>query len=271
MRKDGEKSNTEMGVQPMNVLTRSFRKIVNVFEQDSRLWGLTVSTALILAVVPILVVLGMVATIPHPDLFVWLTAEDSLLEWSQFVLIFTSSLIFAWSGFLLFQNHLGKIGSLYLIVALATFFVAGEEIAWGQRIFGWGTPEALEAVNSQHETTLHNISSAHSIFVYGMMLVAFYGVLMPILASLWWNQKRESFLERLLIPPLCLIPAFLMPFGYRFSRLALGVDTLFPKFIFVITKFSEVTELCLYFAVMVFAWLNLRQIRQTIPGEAPNL
>ena len=32
-----------------------------------------------------------------------------------------------------------------------------EELAWGQVIFGWKTPEALRELNAQNETTLHNI------------------------------------------------------------------------------------------------------------------
>ena len=38
------------------------------------------------------------------------------------------------------------------------FFVAfGEEISWGQRIFNWETPEAIEKINFQQETNLHNL------------------------------------------------------------------------------------------------------------------
>lgn len=250
---------------------RSIQKIADTFERDARFWGLTPTVALIIAIIPIIVVLGMVAAVRSPKLYVWLTAEDSLLEWTQFVLIFAASLIFAWSSILLFQNQQRKMAVLYLLVAFGTFFVAGEEIAWGQRIFGWTTPEALEAVNSQHETTLHNIGSAHPIFIYGTMIAGLYGVLIPMLASVWRNEKRESVSGHLLIPPLCLIPAFLMPFVYRFSRLALGVDALFPKLIFAITKFSEVTEVCLYFALMIFAGLNLRYIEATIPSHSRKL
>ena len=32
-----------------------------------------------------------------------------------------------------------------------------EELAWGQVIFGWQTPESIRSINAQQETTLHNI------------------------------------------------------------------------------------------------------------------
>jgi hypothetical protein len=42
---------------------------------------------------------------------------------------------------------------------LAAVYFAGEEVSWGQHLFGWQTPEVLQAVNRQSETNLHNISS----------------------------------------------------------------------------------------------------------------
>jgi hypothetical protein len=44
-----------------------------------------------------------------------------------------------------------------LILALLMFVCAGEEISWGQRIFGWDTPEKWSAMNAQVETNLHNL------------------------------------------------------------------------------------------------------------------
>jgi hypothetical protein len=46
-----------------------------------------------------------------------------------------------------------------LATTLGCVYFAGEELSWGQHLFGWGTPAYLEAVNDQEETNLHNISS----------------------------------------------------------------------------------------------------------------
>ena len=46
-----------------------------------------------------------------------------------------------------------------LLTTLGCVYFAGEELSWGQHLFGWGTPPALEAINDQEETNLHNISS----------------------------------------------------------------------------------------------------------------
>lgn len=41
--------------------------------------------------------------------------------------------------------------------AILFFFAAGEEISWGQRIFGWETNEYFMERNAQSETNLHNL------------------------------------------------------------------------------------------------------------------
>ena len=40
---------------------------------------------------------------------------------------------------------------------LLFFFAAGEEISWGQRIFGWQTSDYFMERNAQQETNIHNL------------------------------------------------------------------------------------------------------------------
>lgn len=45
------------------------------------------------------------------------------------------------------------------LVTLACVYFAGEELSWGQHLFGWETPESIGRLNDQRETNLHNVSS----------------------------------------------------------------------------------------------------------------
>jgi len=47
---------------------------------------------------------------------------------------------------------------LPVLFGIFFLFVAGEEISWGQRIFGLETPEVLQNHNVQGELNLHNLS-----------------------------------------------------------------------------------------------------------------
>jgi hypothetical protein len=235
---------------------------VQVFERDSRAWGLKRSQALGIAVIPIGIVLGMIALVPFFYVFLWLTAEDSAIEWAQFLMLLLAGLVFAWLGLRFLRGSQPRfMGALYLLVALGLFFIAGEEIAWGQRILGLETPARLEEINAQGEITFHNISWAHQIFIYAVMLCGMYGSLIPFV-RLFVQGERRTALSYLFVPPLCLVPAFIMPFGYRLSRLLFPLEEWFPRLIFPITKISEVTEVCLYFGVLAFAWLNVRRLFQ---------
>ena len=92
------------------------------------------------------------ATVPE-DHFFELIGASSLL---------VTSLLFLY-GFrvarkLLDKTWISLIKQLvYLGLALLFFFGAGEEISWGQRIFGFN-PEPLAQVNKQDELNLHNLS-----------------------------------------------------------------------------------------------------------------
>jgi hypothetical protein len=77
--------------------------------------------------------------------------EDGVFEWVTvvFFLVAAALFFFAWreSG-----------NAFYLLLALAFFVGAGEEISWGQRLIGFGTPQALATVNAQQEFNLHNLA-----------------------------------------------------------------------------------------------------------------
>jgi hypothetical protein len=237
---------------------------VTQFDADAQVWNVQRLTARLIAVAPIILVgivtvlaaLAIDASSPFRAVFRWVTDEDSLLEWPQFFCVFAASLMFGGIGLTLIRRRQYGMGLLYLLLLLATLFVAGEEISWGQRVFGWGTPEALAEVNHQNETNVHNIRWVQTAFGYVVFLGGMYGALAPVLHSILQRDRSPSTTVFLTIPPLFLVPAFLMPFAYRFFRVFIWPDTHF-----IVVTYGEAPELCLYFGLVVFAWLNLRRLR----------
>ena len=84
--------------------------------------------------------------------------EGGLVEWSQ-VLVLVAACRVAW----LIGDDLSRqlSRSSPSLVARGFSVLLGllllEELAWGQVIFGWQTPESIRSINAQQETTLHNI------------------------------------------------------------------------------------------------------------------
>ena len=48
----------------------------------------------------------------------------------------------------------------FLLLAITFFFGAGEEISWGQRVFGLDTPDSIAETNKQGELNFHNLDSS---------------------------------------------------------------------------------------------------------------
>ena len=85
--------------------------------------------------------------------FAWLTKEGGVLEYASAVLLLLAGCVFLRGAFTT-KSRFQKEWAVAFAAAL--IFMAGEEISWGQRIFGFNW-EALENINSQNETNLHNL------------------------------------------------------------------------------------------------------------------
>ncbi|MDB5279793.1 MAG: hypothetical protein JWR61_4748 [Ferruginibacter sp.] len=76
--------------------------------------------------------------------------EDSFFEW-------LTSLFYFIAAVLLVVTFTKNRNIFLLLLALILFFGAGEEISWGQRVFGFATPEEINKINVQHEFNIHNM------------------------------------------------------------------------------------------------------------------
>jgi hypothetical protein len=80
------------------------------------------------------------------------------------------------------------------ILAVGFFMCGGEEMSWGQHLFGWEAPEAITKVNVQGETNLHNLSGyfADHVFIAGTL---FFGGVLPFVAarSAVWRRVFDRF------------------------------------------------------------------------------
>ncbi|GEM_PF-5147262 len=112
------------------------------------------------------------------------------------------------------SNLFGSKRNLFLLVmATGAFFVGGETISWGQRLFYFRTSSALVHVNMQAETNIHNLMllKKHPLldpkFMFPKILTAYFFFL-PLLGRL--SRPSSVFLGRIGLPlvPLSLGAAF---------------------------------------------------------------
>ncbi|MCP4668912.1 MAG: hypothetical protein GY849_21450 [Deltaproteobacteria bacterium] len=88
----------------------------------------------------------------------------------------------------------GKRNIFLLLLALFMFFVAGEEISWGQRLFGFSVPELISQINFQRELNIHNLKiiqeSNNALAISATRLLLAYVILLPMILSAFPAFKR---------------------------------------------------------------------------------
>ncbi len=221
-------------------------------------WGLGKTWVVILCALPIVIaVAGAASSVLGKDTYKWVTGEDGLVEWGQVLLY-----LFALAGCLAVMTRSHDAGRhvqfLYVCVCLGLVFLLGEELSWGQRLFGWSTPESLAEANKQGETNLHNIHGIGNGFKWVQLLVGAYGLFMPLLFLDAHRKLRAYSLDPWVVPHATLIPYFAPLFVWR------GYRNFFEppqRFYFVIAEYNEVLELLFAMGLALFMWFQLRAIR----------
>lgn len=194
-----------------------------------------------------------------PLAYIVATYEDMVGEWAQ-VYLFAATMLLsirvAWykSSYRLF----------FAVLALACFYVVGEEISWGQRIFNLATPEFFEKHNLQNETNLHNFftgpisttlkQSLEYLIAIGLVV---YGLLYPLLLASHWKLALWFSKKGLPHPPLYLWPFFVLSAYLELGRFRFNE--------------AEIAEILIPLALAIMAANYLLVLRkQQDPNEINN-
>jgi tetratricopeptide (TPR) repeat protein len=159
-----------------------------------------------------LLILGgfLTLVIWFPFAYVWATYEDLYGEWVQW---YQYAAVLLLSGWLALRPS--PYRWFYLALALASFYTAGEEISWGQRLLGFGSPEFFDEYNLQEETNLHNFLTGpeatwtNDLMQYTLATALLgYGLVYPLLLRFGWGLATWVRRVGIPAPPLELWPFF---------------------------------------------------------------
>ncbi|MCH8221067.1 MAG: tetratricopeptide repeat protein [Proteobacteria bacterium] len=184
---------------------------------------------LIATIFAVVILAYLVIALYYPIAFIWLTYEDLIGEWSQ-TYFFLAAMILSLRNVFSKSNYRW----FFAILAVACAYVVLEEISWGQRIFGFSTPEFLKARNLQGEANIHNLfTGPYKTFLKDALSYALaaglvaYGMLYPLACSFKW--RPAAWLQKLGVaaPPLVVAPYFvcaayleLKPFSFNEAEIA---------------------------------------------------
>ena len=105
--------------------------------------------------------------------------EDGALEWGTFWGFLAASGVAVWGA--VRQWRAGPLPWCFVGLALFCFFVAMEEISWGQRVFAYRPPAYFLEHNFQQELNVHNVASTRLRKLVVKLILGGYGVLLPLL------------------------------------------------------------------------------------------
>ncbi len=201
--------------------------------------------------------------------------EDGPFEWGS-ALLFLAAAFFFMMSFLRSKSKSKywpqRRAWLYILLALFFFVAFGEEISWGQRIFGLETPDFLKEHNVQEEINIHNLEwifgqsglaslfSSKRIFIYACLTFL---LVIPLL------DKTEKFHH--------LISNFRIPVGPLFFGILFISNAVLMKILrytwfnsdkFQIHSLTEIMET--NFALIIFAlalYLFMNKIEHSPGGS----
>lgn len=196
------------------------------------------------------------------SIFLYISKEDSILENLQF-LLFLMAAIYSIKISVYFKNKKLIYFLGFLILSLGLFFIAGEEISWGQRILNFKTPNFIKSINTQDETTLHNIKPFQLHFInYFYILVGVYGCFSRVIIKKTSPKLYKNIF--FLTPPLFTFFCFLAPIIFYgaydypyYEHLTIG------KYnnIFINQELAETYLSLGFFAYLLYYYQNLRPHR----------
>ena len=172
------------------------RRMYQIFLSDpasspSKIWLTPKAILISSTLIGLFLIVHMRLYEPSSRLFAVFYLEDGIFESLTPVLLVASMILMGMSISILRREgklirHRNILSLIYTCLILFFFLNAMEEISWGQRIFGWDTPQTF-AGNVQDETNLHNYFNQYYLLFY--RLLVFFPIFVFISIWLEWKQR----------------------------------------------------------------------------------
>jgi len=190
------------------------------------------------------------------DLYQFIIGEDFIIEYSTAFFYLIASIFGALLAVRFLKQKKYLFGISYIILSLGMFFVFGEEISWGQRIFDIPTFGYFQEHSIQNENTIHNLWGNFYLFLKVWKLIGFYGSLSWMLLLI--DVKKFRFI----LNPYFIPKWYLMSYFMPITIASLYFTYIKPEFAnnywqtLIHWEISEPSELLLSIGFFLFVFIN---------------
>ncbi|MEP4380451.1 MAG: hypothetical protein ABJ215_00210 [Alphaproteobacteria bacterium] len=151
-------------------------------------------------------------------------AEDGVFETATAVILLVCSVVlFASLGCSWALDR--RLGAAVAFMSVLCFLLLMEELSWGQRIFGFETPDEIENINAQQETNLHNMFVGFNQLIRLVVALLIATVLLG--RDRWSIWLRSAGLDRLMPPPAAVYFTIFLIYAHTYDELFEEVVGLF--------------------------------------------
>lgn len=210
---------------------------------------LSVTEKIVLFIVAAMLMAGYILFYSDLASFERYVEEDGIVEWLTVLGLLAGCFVCFGRAIRTRRYKTGWFLFVTIALGIALFFVAGEEISWGQRILGIKSSEFFKAKNSQGETNFHNLVVGGlklNKVVFSIGLIAVMGIYLigaPLLYR--YSGKIKYFIDSsgIPVPRFYQVASILLVFGItqllghekRAELLEAGIGLLF----FLIIRFPR--------------------------------
>ncbi|MEN8255444.1 MAG: hypothetical protein ABFR33_08240 [Verrucomicrobiota bacterium] len=193
----------------------------------------------------------------------WVLAENHPVELATFVFFLWAGVLgLKLAGSIVKGRHHLYASAFYALFSIALVVIAMEEVAWGQWVFGFETPDCINHINAQQETTLHNmgcLQGKSELFRLAFSIGGLLGVMIH-------GMPRFNIAG---VPPL-LFPWFLIITAHALLDVYNDYFPIEKQFDAYMQRTSELVELLIAMAVFLYILLNSKRISPVLGKQGPS-
>lgn len=218
--------------------------------------------SLVVLLVPIVIGVALAwLYVADPDAYLELISEDGDVEDLQVVLFGIAGVLGLVSAWYAFKSKATWLIVLLVVFALGCFVIAGEEVSWGQRFFGFEPPASVRDRNLQEEMTFHNLDGVQQLTAYGYYLIGAW-------VCLGWIFVRKEQLAPTDVRRFVVVDWPLITYFVPIALFYAWHDLFPPEGGYVLSegveswRHQESLELLFALGLTVLAFVNLRRARR---------